>query len=93
MNLFSQEEESMKIMQFSIFRLVSLPLIIFGEVFYLSNFGAYNYFSFRNEIYQSFYSRVGVFAYYLPDIFFFMSGFLFSRKIIRMDEYKEEKDM
>lgn len=35
---------------------------------------------------------MGTFAYYLPDVFFLISGFLFARKLFRMEEYKEEKE-
>lgn len=54
-----------------------------GGVFYLSNFAAYNYFAFENEIYSSFYAKFAVSAYYLPDIFFFISGFLFTQQLLR----------
>ena len=81
----------MKIYHFSLFKLLSIPLIILGQIFYLFNFGTYNYFAFTDEIYSTFYSKLACFAYYLPDIFFLISGFLFARKLFRMDEYKEEK--
>jgi len=72
-------------MSFSLFKIFALPFIAYGYLFYLGNYGAYNYFSFNEEIYSTFYARIAIFAYYIPDIFFFISGFLFSRKLIRID--------
>jgi peptidoglycan/LPS O-acetylase OafA/YrhL len=71
---------------FSLFKIFSIPFLAFGYLFYLSNYGAYNYFSFNQEIYGTYYARIAVFAYYLPDIFFFISGYLLSRKLIQLDE-------
>jgi hypothetical protein len=52
----------------------------------LSNYGSNNYFSFDAEIYGTFYSKVATFAYYLPDTFFFISAYLFAKKLIVLDE-------
>jgi len=56
-------------------------LIIYGYYFYLCNKGAYNVFAFNTEIYDTFYSNVATFAYYIPDIFFFMSGYLLTKNV------------
>ncbi len=48
----------------------------------MNNYGSYNYFSFDREIYSTFYSKVATFVYYLPDGFFFISGFVFARSIM-----------
>lgn len=65
---------------------MALPFIAFGYLFYLSNYGALNYFSFQEEIYGEFYAKVAGFAYYLPDAFFFISAFVLARKLILKDE-------
>jgi peptidoglycan/LPS O-acetylase OafA/YrhL len=52
----------------------------------LTNYGAYNYYAFYEEIYQQFYVKVAIFGYYLPDIFFFISGFLFTKKILSCED-------
>lgn len=76
-------------MAFSWFKLFSLPFIAFGYLFYLSNYGAYNYFSFDSEIYSTFYAKVATFAYYFPDIFYFISAFVLARKLINLDEVED----
>ena len=60
-----------------------MPILIYGECFYLSNQAAFNYLSFNEEIYSSFYAKLAMFSYYLPDIFLFISGFLFASKVIQ----------
>ena len=76
-------EETTKIQSFTIFRFISVPSLIYGECFYLSNQAAFNYLSFNEEIYSSFYAKLAMFSYYLPDIFLFISGFLFASKVIQ----------
>lgn len=44
-------EETAKIIPFSAIRILSVPLALYGYLFYLCNFGSYNYFSFNEEIY------------------------------------------
>jgi peptidoglycan/LPS O-acetylase OafA/YrhL len=88
-----RSEESTKITQFSNFKLVSVPLIIYGYYFYLCNKGAYNIFSFNSEIYDSFYSNVATFAYYVPDIFFFISGYLLTKDVFTEVEFAGNKSM
>jgi cytochrome c oxidase assembly factor CtaG len=86
-----EKEESNKILAFSLFKLFSLPFVALGFLFFLSNYGSYNYFSFDEEIYQTFYAKVATFAYYLPDIFFFISGYVFTSKLIQLDEIEDNK--
>ena len=76
-------EETNKIKSFTIFRFISVPILIYGECFYLSNQAAFNYLSFNEEIYSSFYAKLAMFSYYLPDIFLFISGFLFASKVFQ----------
>lgn len=57
----------------------------------MSNYGAYNYFSFNTEVYRTFYSKVATYAYYLPDVFFFISGYVFTKKLIEVDEAEDNK--
>jgi len=65
-------------------------LALYGYLFYLCNLGSYNYSSFIDEIYETTYSKVAVAAYYLPDILFFMSGFLLSRKGFALVEVEQK---
>lgn len=58
-------------------------MLLFGQIFWLTNYGAYNYYAFYEEIYNQFYVKVAIFAYYVPDGFFFISAFLFTRKILQ----------
>jgi peptidoglycan/LPS O-acetylase OafA/YrhL len=81
-----EKEESRKVYAFSLFKILAMPFIAFGYLFFLGNYGAANYFSFEQEIYGTFYAKVAGFAYYLPDAFFFISAFVFARKLIRRDE-------
>lgn len=37
---------------FSLFRVGALPLVVYGQVFWLSNRGAYNYYAFWEELYD-----------------------------------------
>lgn len=61
--------------------MLSVPFIIYGYYFYLCNQGSFNIFAFNTEIYKAFYSNVATFSYYIPDIFYFISGYLFTKKI------------
>jgi len=57
-------------------------MILYGQIFWLTNFGAFNYYAFYEEIYDQFYVKFAIFAYYLPDVFFFISAFLFTKKVV-----------
>lgn len=78
-------------MSFSYFKILALPFLLFGYQFYLANRGAENYFSFNSEIYSSAYSRIALLSYYLPDIFYFISAFTFTGKLIQLDELEDNK--
>lgn len=82
------DEKSTKIYSFSLFRIISIPLIIYGELFFESNKAAFNYTSFDNAIYRDFFAKVAMFSYYIPDVFFIISGFLFCRKMLACDDYE-----
>lgn len=75
------------------FKIISIPLIIYGYYFYLCNIGSFNIFAFNTEVYKQFYSNVATFAYYIPDIFFFISGYLFTKKVFTQVEFTENKPM
>jgi peptidoglycan/LPS O-acetylase OafA/YrhL len=81
-----REEQTDKIYEFSLFRVLAIPVIMFGQIFWLTNFGAFNYYAFREEIYDKVYIRFAIFSYYLPDIFFFISAFLFTRKVAEVED-------
>lgn len=81
-----KEEETQKIYSFSLFRVLALPLALYGQIFWLTNSGAFNYYAFWEEIYDEFFVKFAVFAYYIPDIFFFISSFLFAQKILLSQE-------
>lgn len=66
--------------------MLAVPLLLFGQIFWLTNFGAYNYYAFYQDIYQQFYVKVAIFAYYIPDIFFFISAFLFTKKVLSFED-------
>jgi len=86
--LFTPENSS-KIVGFSAFKVMAIPLIIYGYTFYLSNIASYNYFSFNEEIYDQFFAKIALSAYFVPDIFFFMSGYLFAKKAFTFESIKE----
>ena len=88
---FMKKENDTKIVRFSIFKILSVPLLVYGEIFYLSNFGAFNFMDFQNQIYESFFSTIATFTYYIPDIFFFISGFLFANKLLCYEEEDKNK--
>ena len=44
--LWSKPEKQNKIISFSVFKLVCVPLVVFGQEFYYRNFGAFNYYAF-----------------------------------------------
>ena len=73
-------EQSSKVISFSAFRILAVPLSLYGYLFYLCNIASYNYSSFAEEIYTTGYSKLAVGAYYIPDSLFFMSGYLLARK-------------
>ena len=79
-----KSEETQKIYSFSLFRVLALPLMLYGQIFWLTNKGAFNYYAFWEELYDEFFVKFAVFSYYLPDIFFFISGFLFTQKILKI---------
>jgi hypothetical protein len=83
--LCDKSESSDKIISFSVFKLFCVPLVIYGQEFYFRNFAANNYYAFSDEIYTTFYSKVAMFAVYLPDILFFISGYLLARKCLQLE--------
>lgn len=70
------------------FRILAVPVLLYGEIFWFTNFGAYNYYAFYEEIYEQVYVKFALFGYYMPDIFIFISGFLFTRKILTIQDNK-----
>jgi peptidoglycan/LPS O-acetylase OafA/YrhL len=86
-----KSENSTKIQQFSTFKICAVPLIVYAYYFYLCNKGSFNIFAFNSEIYDTFYSKVATFAYYLPDIFFFISGYLFTKHVFTQVEFAGNK--
>lgn len=81
--LFSTPEKTNKIVSFSVYKVLCIPLMVAGQEFYFRNFGAYNVFAFRQQIYGTFYSKVAVFSVYLPDALFFISAYLLSIKCLQ----------
>ena len=73
-------------MAFSAIRILAVPLALYGYLFYLANIGSYNYNAFAGEIYSQSYSKIAVSAYYVPDILFFISGFLLAKKAFMLIE-------
>ena len=67
------------------FKLFCVPMIIYGQEFYFRNFAANNYYAFDQEIYSTFYSKVAMFSVYLPDVLFFISGFLLAKKCLQLE--------
>jgi peptidoglycan/LPS O-acetylase OafA/YrhL len=65
---------------------LAVPLLLYSQIFWLTNYGAYNYYAFYEEIYQQFYVKIAIFGYYIPDIFFFISAFLFTKKILSFED-------
>jgi hypothetical protein len=63
-----------------------VPLSLYGYLFYLTNIASFNYNAFVDEIYSQKYSKVAVAAYYIPDILFFISGFLLAKKAFALIE-------
>ena len=61
-------------------RLVAVPIATMGYLFYLCNRGSINYFGLTENIYDSFTAKVAVTAVYLPDILFFISGYVFAKR-------------
>ena len=60
-------------------------MIVYGELFYEANKAAFNYSSFDSSIYSHLFSRIAMLSYYIPDIFFMISGFLFCKKMLAID--------
>lgn len=74
------------IKSFDIFKLIAIPWIISGEIFYLWNLGSFNYFSMDADIYHKVWAKLALAAYYLPDIFFFISSYLFIKIALKLYE-------
>ena len=81
--LFSEPEKSNKIVSFSVFKALCIPLMVAGQEFFFRNFAAYNIFAFKQQVYSTFYSKVAVFSVYLPDTLFFISAYLLSVKCLQ----------
>lgn len=60
-------------------------MAIFGQEFYYRNFAANNYYAFNEEIYSTFYAKLAMFSVYLPDILFFISGYLLAKKCLQLE--------
>lgn len=84
MHEYFTSEESTKIIAFSALRILAVPLALYGYLFYLSNIASYNYNAFAEEIYSQKFSKLAVTAYYIPDILFFISGFLLAKKALAL---------
>lgn len=86
MHEYFTAEESSKILSFSALRILAVPLALYGYLFYLCNLGSYNYLSFNDEIYGKRYAKIALSAYYVPDILFFISGFLLAKRAFELIE-------
>ena len=78
--LYWTAHENLKIIGFSVLRIIAVPLALYGYLFYLANLGSINYFSLQENTYDTLFAKVAVTAVYLPDLLFFISGYLFARK-------------
>jgi peptidoglycan/LPS O-acetylase OafA/YrhL len=65
-----------------LFRILAIPVLLYGQIFWSANFGAFNYFSLFESVYETASAKLAIFGYYLPDIFLFMSGFLLTRRLL-----------
>ena len=78
-------ETSKKIYGFSLLKILSIPLITFSLIFVESNKAAFNYISFADSIYSQLFTKIALFSYYLPDLFFMISSYLLASKLIRIN--------
>lgn len=60
-------------------------MVLFGQEFYFRNFASYNYYAFDEEVYSTFYSKIAMFSVYLPDVLFFISGYLLAKKCLQLE--------